>query len=272
MPETYGLLQLPIPRPSAAETPADPFLDTFLSFAKAVINAEGGDAWAGVGQMSAELPVEDVVVGDPRLVGITNSRLPALYAERTKVGASAWIAHDYYVRPSEVTLWWVPPRAGTQGDRARFRAFGANAIMTALDAVVDPSARHASWVVPEDTDPVARTRGTLIWRYLGVWELEAMGSAWVRLKLDADMAGMAPFTPDMTFDAIACTFLVRERNKGAVAESYDVLDGQSGTTQNDALDLTAWVFTTAPLTTELGAELTTEAGDVLDVETDITPP
>lgn len=269
MPETYGLLQLPIPVPSAAETPADPLLDVLLDFCRAVINARGGASWKAIVPQMASEPIKTTLAHNPALDGISAAWLPALFIQRTRVGPSTWLAQDYWVRDSTLTLWWVPPRLQSMEMRGRVRAWGSNALHSILDAIVDPEARNPAWVVPQDTDPVAQQRGSLIWRYLNVWELETLDAQWVDIKLRASTEGMPPFTPDMVFPALQLTIYVRERNEGSPANEYDELGGLDGLEQQDTLTVNTVSFdASADILTETGAALLTETGEEIITETE----
>lgn len=225
---TYGPLQIPVPAASPAETPGDPLLDVLGEFARAVVNADAGEAWHAVAPSDTQLPVEHVYTFDPRVGGLSEAWLPALFVWRSSMQRSVWLAHDYWIRESEVTMMWVPPRAAKQTDRAR-RASFLNVIQTVLDAAVDPTARHPAWVVPHDTDPRAATDGSLLWRYLRVWELDATRSEWTTLTLDTDRAGLSmhSVTP-VSYPAIVTRMLVRERNVDDVSARMDELDGVEG--------------------------------------------
>jgi hypothetical protein len=166
MGDAYGMLPLPALAPAADEALTDPAIDILLEFMTAVLNYYGDAAWASVSgyQAGDNHTVVQTFNFDPHETTFNTRDLPALFLWRKKIGGSAWLATDYYVRESKLILQWVPPPA-IQSMRARWRPF-INLIASALDGIMDPSARVPSWIYPGDTDPIAQYDGSLLWKYM----------------------------------------------------------------------------------------------------------
>lgn len=224
----YGTLHLPVPVPEDGQAPGDPLLDILLAFCKAVINDAGGAAWRKIAASDKQLPVMQTYAWDPLRGGIAKQNLPALFLFRSFNEPSDWVAHDYFVRPSQLTMYWVPPPVAKQELRGRQSAF-FNVIQSAVDSVIDPEARDPSFVVPGDTDPRAADEGSLLWRFAKVWELDAGRSEWVELKIPVDSQGMEQGTPSaIIFPAVRTYFLLRERNESPASRNpqLDAVEGQ----------------------------------------------
>lgn len=224
--DSYGKLLLPVPVPGAEEAPGDPLLDVLLDFAKAVVNYQGGAAWQAVANQAAQLPVQHVYAHDPVRFGIVESQLPALFLSREYNEPSRWVAHDYWVRSSRLIMYWIPPRVAQQQKRGRIAAFG-NVIQSALDAVLDPVARTPAWVVPGDTDPNAASLGSLVYKYIPVWEIDAGRAEWVDLRLP--MAAATADMGDVVYPALRVYWILQERNEGILASDHAQLGGVEGT-------------------------------------------
>lgn len=225
--DRYGNLLLPAQVPSAAEAPADPLLDVVLDFAKAVVNYEGGAVWTALMPAGAKQPVQNTYTHDPVRYGIAETWLPALFLFREYNEASRWVAHDYWVRSSRLCMYWIPPRIASPALRGRVATFGGNLIHSAIDAVLDPGARHPAWVVPQDTDPAAQSEGSLVWHWAKVWELDVARAEWVDLELP--MAAATADTGRMTYPALRCYWTLQERNQGVLGTDHLPLEGVTGT-------------------------------------------
>lgn len=225
MSDFYGPLALPAPAPGPNDTLTDPALDTLLSFFTAILNHHGGDAWRAVNnfQEGGDNVVNGTFTFDPEDEYGTefNSRdLPGLFIFRKDIGGSAWLAADYYVRASEVTLLYVFPPA-PQVDRARWRPF-INLIASVLDGITDPDGRDPSWVVPGDPDPASAYLGSLLWKYLpNLYEFSVEKTEQHRVRIK-----MADASPQEHFPCVRMKILLRERNTvGEPPDDYFGLNG-----------------------------------------------
>lgn len=228
MPDFYGPLQIPILEPSATDTVADPLLDVVLGFFTKILNANAGRAWKAVSGYQPggnDLVVVSTFTWNPEEEEGTefNSRdLPALFMWRETIDGSAWIAADYYVRPSKLVMLWVPPNV-VQAERARWRPF-INAIASIIDGITDPDGRDPSYVVPGDDDPAASYLGSLLWKQLPnlfSFDVSRTKPATVKLRLDS---GERPHYP-----CVRMEIDVRERNTvGEPPDNYQ---------QNGGVDL-----------------------------------
>lgn len=237
----YGNLEIPIPRPRKDTAAGDPGLDVILSFFTAILNAHGGAAWDEIGDENGPGMVRNAFTHDPQRVGINREDLPAIYLWREKILPSSRIGSDYYVRPSKLTLLWVPPQAADQETRARREPF-FNTVAAIIDSVIDPAARDVSWTVPGDPDPSARELGSLLWNHLIAWSLDVEGSERTRLLFPVDGA------PPIIFDAVKVDFTLNERNEQQSEGRFDELDGIEGVAQlgtpdgGDVLDRVPFVL------------------------------
>lgn len=229
MPDFYGPLQLPVLAPGPDDTVADPLLDTLLSFFESILNANAGRAWARVSGYqpggNGRVVVSKFTWNPEEEDGtVFNSRdLPALFMWRETIDGSAWLAADYYVRPSKIILLWVPPLT-IQFDRARWRPF-INAIASIIDGITDPDGRDPSFMIPNDDDPAASYLGSLLWKLtpnLFSFDVGRSKPATVKLKIDS---GEKPHYP-----CVRMEIDVRERNTvGEPPDDYFPLGGLEAT-------------------------------------------
>jgi hypothetical protein len=151
MPDTFGLLQLPVPVPAdpRAEAVGDPLLDLVAAFVKAVLNADVGAAWASV-YPATPLPVAFTETHDPNEGAFTTKRTPCLYVYRADEPPPRAIrtTQDWDVVRTAITLLLVPPPP-TQ-DKQKIRTNLRNAIDKSIRAAVRQG-RHPAWVVAGDT-------------------------------------------------------------------------------------------------------------------------
>lgn len=148
MADEFGLLELPVPRPTDKTQPVgDPLLATLGSFLKAVVNADTGAAWSFVCPIEPR-PVAHVFTHDPSKMSVSSNTLPALYIWRGTGRDTQRYAQDLLSDDTSLQCLWVPPPATQDAARRRF-AF-RNAIRKALRAAFGQG-RHPAWVVPGDT-------------------------------------------------------------------------------------------------------------------------
>lgn len=161
MPDTFGLLQLPVPAPTDPRTQAvgDPLLDLVASYVKAVLNAELREAWAAVfpsrgvkgsDGTATSVPVVHTETFDPDEGAFTSARLPCLYVYRADSPEPQRIrtTQSWEVVRSPIALLLIPPRPTEE--KQTLRASIRNAADKALRAAVREG-RHPSWIVPGDT-------------------------------------------------------------------------------------------------------------------------
>ena len=223
--EEYGPLQIPIPVPAAGATVADPLIDTLFGFFVAILNAHAGAAWSSVGGYQPggnTLAVVSTFPYDPEDEGGTafSSRdLPALFMWREEIEGSEWLAADYYVRKSKLTMLWVPPPF-VEENRALTRPF-INAICSIVDGVTDPDGRDPSYMIPGDDDPAAAYLGSLLWKLTpNLYSFDVAKSKPSRIRLRID-SGERPHYP-----CVRMSIEVRERNTiGEPPDAYYDLSG-----------------------------------------------
>lgn len=148
MSDLFGLLELPVPPPDSEDDPvADPLLKMLLSFLKAAINAETGEAWAQVCP-GDPLPISNTYAHNPDPAAFNAKRTPALYMWRGADKGRGLFSQGYVADDGPITCLWVPP-SSTQ-DKRKIRQPFSNAIKKALKKVL-ATGRHPAWVVPGDT-------------------------------------------------------------------------------------------------------------------------
>lgn len=148
MSDTFGLLELPVPVPETDEEAAgDPVLDTILSFAKAVVNADVGDAWAARNPADP-LPIAHTFAHDPDPEVFDTNATPALYLWRADdTGGKHRYSQDLTADEGGFSALWVPPPMPQEHKAAR--APLRNAIKKSLRQAF-AQGRHAAWIVPDD--------------------------------------------------------------------------------------------------------------------------
>jgi len=162
--DTYGALQIPVP---TSDTPiGDPLLTTLLAFFQAILNAKASSAW---GALDPSKPCVRAVFDSRPEELFNDKQLPALYLARTEVGEAKWIASDWRVRESKLSLSWVfpPVSQNRQSQRDQF----INALHSVMETILEFEGRDPSWVVGGDPDPLAATKGSLLWTYAKVHSL-----------------------------------------------------------------------------------------------------
>lgn len=168
MGDVAGPLGLPAPN---SDTPlGDPLLRTLVDFLAAVINDQCGTAWQTVDPGSGTTVVTSTFTHDPVEVEFIDKQLPGLFLWRGEVGEARWIGQDYLVRPSTLQLALVMRPTAQQ--RQKLRESFVNAAMSALELALEHQARTPSWIAAGDTDPLAVTRGSLLWTFLSAHSLK----------------------------------------------------------------------------------------------------
>lgn len=147
MSDTFGLLEIPIPPPTGGGSVSDPALDIILSFMKAVINADCGEAWKAVAK-SDPLPVQYTFAEDVQLENLNENETPALYAWRGNDKGSERYSQDIIGDDGGIHCLWVPPPC--EPEQRRVRQPFRNGIKKALRAAFGKG-RHPAWVLEGDT-------------------------------------------------------------------------------------------------------------------------
>lgn len=165
MGDVAGALELPVPTDD--EPVGDPALSTLAGFFAAVLNAKASSAWGAVAP--GESAVATTFTKDPSTIEFSDSNLPALFLWRSEIGEDNWIAQDWLVRPS--TLQLLIAFRSVPSARQKLREPFANAIRSCLTLATEFDGREPTWVVSGDTDPLAATKGSLLWTFAGVHSL-----------------------------------------------------------------------------------------------------
>lgn len=173
MGDIAGALELPVP---TTDTPVgDPLLATLAEFFAAVLNAKAASAWGTVAP--GETAVAATFTRDPADVEFNDRQLPALFLWRSEIGEDHWIAQDWLIRPS--TLSFLLAFRSVPSSRQKLREPFVNAIRSCLSLAIEFDGREPTWIVPGDTDPLALTKGSLLWTYAKVHSLR-LGKAAMR--------------------------------------------------------------------------------------------
>jgi len=227
MPDTFGAAPLPFDPPNGDaagpdESVSDPLIDTTLAFFQAVINDAGAAAWQKVSPGAAL--VANVRTNDPEEIVFNEKDLPCLYLCRTGGDGPEWLAEDYLVSHDTLRLFWVFPPA-----RQSFQAFRSqilNGITKALAAAVHLN-RHPAWVDPGDTDPQAKTYGSVFSDRAGWIDFEL--GKWSSKAIRIDMAN----GPARTYPALQMEMRVTEWFRQDLAKFALLAGADTKTTTSD---------------------------------------
>ena len=207
MSDAYGMLPLPVTVAEGDVAIGDPLLDKLLAFFEAVIMHDCADAWNIASGNNGNQPlVKRTFAHNPADQAFRKMTTPALYLWRESIGTAVWRAADYRIRPSELILRWVPFAPNSQERKRVWEPF-FNAIPSALDAAVERG-RNPGWMVTGDTDQMADTLGSYVYKYINVWKLLVDVSAAKRVTLTIPLEGN---TPPRTFQAIDIPIGLEER-------------------------------------------------------------
>ncbi len=168
MSDTFGALPIPLPAPADPTTQAvgDPALDVWASYFKAVVNANGGAAWAAAfprrsgTQASPGAQIPPVLATfthqptDETIAPFNENALPALFVYRASGPGPKYEGIDRRVARDVMIVLWVFPTGSQAADR--IRAPYVNGLVKILEKAVEDY-RDPAWVYPGDTDPTAAT-------------------------------------------------------------------------------------------------------------------
>lgn len=230
MADTLGGLQLPVP---TTDTPVgDPLLTTLLSYFQAVLNAKASAAW---GALDPTKPcVRAVHANGPDIGTFVDRELPALFIERREIGKAVWIGQDFRVRPCTLVMSWVYPSVAQARQQGRDPFL--NVIGAVLDHAIEFEGRDPAWVVGGDTDPLAATRGSLLWKYAAVHSLTVMKTRRfpliIREAQPEQMHAGANGRVVGIYDRIEVTFSCEERLDVDPSVHYDAFAYVDVTTTN----------------------------------------
>lgn len=166
-PTQFGAMPLPVPVAGATETVADPGLDVLLAFARAVIVARCGNAYADIAPGTGSV-VKLTRAHNPGEIVVTEKQFPGLWGWRTG-GTFETIADDFDTEVSRITLLWV--FAPAQAENQRVRGPIVNGIAKSLSASV-MRGRDPAWVLAGDTEPQAVRNGSFLWSHAGWFALD----------------------------------------------------------------------------------------------------
>jgi hypothetical protein len=200
VPDAIGLTSLPVANVARVgglptEQIGDPALTVLLSWARAVLTADIGAAWADLSPN--ETIVRTTSPHDPREEDFATQYIPHLFAYRED-GAPRQNEDEAWGDETPITLLWVYPPASP--DKQTARRGMQNAIRRSLLRAVNLwNARHPSWVVVGDTDPFAAQYGSSLLTHGGFTTLT------VGMVRNAEVQ-----VRDGKFDAISVELLARE--------------------------------------------------------------
>lgn len=214
---------------SAPDVAGDPLLQVLLSYLRAGLPRMLGDAWAAPGVAPGRGLVPHAFAWDPSSNGFVSAKLPALYAWREGDVTTTWLAADYVLDVSRVTLLYVfEPHADPEVVKAR--APFANAIRKAVIQLIEAE-RDPAWVVVADTiatsptyDATAATLGSVMSRWAGFFDLNVGKGRSSMLRVPG-----AEGTPPEFFRTFEIELQVRERQTADVATDFDALMGLDAT-------------------------------------------
>ncbi len=170
MPDTFGLLQIPVQVPAAGEAAGDPLLTKLLAYFKAVLNAHAQACWNTVG---ANQPLVRTALPYAPEIGVFADReLPALYAFRERF-AGERLADGVEVDRSRLIVLWVPEPVQRENEIARLPF--VNGVYKVLKSAVY-NERDAAWVDAGDTDPDAATFGSWLLGRAALAQLRIIGA------------------------------------------------------------------------------------------------
>lgn len=157
MPDTFGLVQVPVATSAQGEAAGDPVLSKLVTFLAAFLNENASKAW---GEVVPGAPlVRTVFTHDPEDIVFNERHLPALFLWRGSQ-AEERIADDIFLDTTQCTLLWVFPPAPqeTQRRRETFANAVAKLVLVGLER-----GRTPSYVFDGDGDPRASTLGSLVY-------------------------------------------------------------------------------------------------------------
>ena len=205
MSDAYGSGAIPAEVPEEGAAIGDPLLDKLLEFFAAIVVRECAAAWdAASGNIGNQSIVKRVFAHNPGDQAFRELTTPAMYLWRDAIGTAVWRAADYRIRPSNMTLRWVPFMANSQDAQRRWSPI-MNAVCSAIDLAIERG-RDPGWIREGDDDPMADTLGSFFYSYASLWKLE-MGAA-RRVMLSVPIEGQGP---PRTFPAVDIPLLVEER-------------------------------------------------------------
>ncbi len=169
--DTFGRVKIPIqPIDPTVGTAADPALDVLLSYLQAFLSTDQNAelAWRVPGVDPAHRVVRKVYSFDPEEYVFDEKQLPALYGFRVS-GSFEPLADDWDVSTDVVKVLWAFPLDGPI-ERALPRSSFVNGIVKAV-RIATERGRTPSWIVEDDTDPMAPIQGSFLGNYLNAYSL-----------------------------------------------------------------------------------------------------
>lgn len=226
MSDVYGPVTLPIAASAGAAQvvtldASDPLLSYLLSYFATAANARLATAWATVDPISAK-PVVGTFAEDPNTEGsvFDENKLPALFAWRDGDPVERWLADDWRISDSTISVLWVPPPV--PAERWTPRSVFANRIAKLCRALLVAD-RDRSWVVTGDTDINTPTLGSSFRTLTNVMRCEV--ASWKRVPLQIRI----PPNGDVeTYRGALITIEARERVQFDTS-IYDAIEGADGT-------------------------------------------
>lgn len=217
MAHRVGDLELPVPifPPESGLATGDPVLDTLLDFFGAVITADCGGAWATL--LANQPVVKRRFAHNPANEAFKPQTTPALYLWRESTQRARNITAGWRVRPSRLTLRWVPPAAIWQDKQRRWEPF-TNAVVSALDLAVERG-RHPAWTHGE-TGEQSEFLGSLLYDYIRVHKLEIAREDVRRTTMSITMEGNAPA---LSYEVLDIPIDLEELVETDPAAAYDEL-------------------------------------------------
>lgn len=191
--------------PTAGDDVAgDPFLQVLLSYLRTVVPSFLASAWGASGVAPNRNLIGFTFAYNPEAFGLHEGKLPALYAWREADVDSKWLAGDYVLDESRVTLLYIfePGQLEAEKTRSTFANAIRKATIHAIEAERDPS-----WVVLNDPDTSATTYGSCFSTFAGFYELHVGGG---KSGVFRAQTGPSPAPPE-TFHTYEVTLVLRER-------------------------------------------------------------
>lgn len=220
MADALGTVQIPA---LASDLPqGDPLLGYLLGFYSQVLQNALTDVWAVVAPNVPVVKTTDA--RDPSTYTLTTTELPALFIDRMGWDETVWEAADYGRVPSHLRMWWVLPRLELKWRRQRSNIM--QAAYAALAFGTDWTARAPGYIVGGDTDPLAATKGSLIWKYAKIWSLDFAKGGPQKLVIDLGKEGKS------TFDAVVWNIDLSERLTNDITLRASPLAGLTDSVSN----------------------------------------
>lgn len=168
MADQYGDLQVPAQQPPddgpGAGQPVDRVLDCIGAYLKAVLIADIGEMWDAAAPGLAGV-VRRVFTADPEDVLLNESHLPALFVWDPEQANHQQLADDWWTTDRSIVVLWMLEPGAIDKREIRMR------IQSSLTETIHHSlamGRHPAWVDPNDTDPTAATRGSVLIKRAGL--------------------------------------------------------------------------------------------------------